>query len=270
MGRSISMKLETLAGLIAMQPLYPCVRFFSLVTSLSVLLALLSGCAYLAEKPLDVLTYKHPATSHNNLLVFVRGLGGSHRTFAEEGMVDDTWQQGFDVDMVAPDSHFAYYSERTLIPRLHQDVILPAKEEGYEKIWLIGPSMGGLGSLLYTREHPEEISGICLLSPFLGDAAIIEEITAQGGVRSWQPGEYDGEKDWQRMLWHWIQSEVAQNTTVPIYLLYGQEDMYVAAHRLLASVLPQDRTASLPGGHDYQTFKALWGVFLTWDLLPRQ
>ncbi len=242
----------------------------SLFTALLILVPLLSGCGYLAGKPLEVLTYKNAAGSHKNLLVFVRGLGGSHRTFAEEGMVEVTWQKGFDVDMAAPDSHFAYYSERTLIPRLRQDVILPAGQEGYEKIWLIGPSMGGLGSLLYTRQHPEEISGICLLSPFLGDDAIIEEISAQGGVLRWQPGDYDPEKDWQRMLWHWIRMEVAHDKSVPIYLLYGEEDNYVAAQRLLASVLPADRVASLPGGHDYQTFKALWQVFLDWNLLPRQ
>ncbi|MEE4243031.1 MAG: alpha/beta fold hydrolase [Desulfopila sp.] len=253
-----------------MQPHLSLAGFFSLLTSLALLVLLFSGCAYLAEKPLEVLTYKKQDTSHKNLVVFVRGLGGSHRTFAEEGMVDDTWREGFAVDMVAPDSHFAYYSERTLIPRLHQDVISPARQEGYEKIWLIGPSMGGLGSLLYTREHPEEISGICLLSPFLGDDAIIAEIIEQGGVRHWQPGEYTPEEDWQRMLWHWIKTEVAQGKTAPIYLLYGEEDMYVAAHRLLASVLPADRSASLPGSHDYSTFKALWHEFLDWNLLPRQ
>jgi len=223
---------------------------------------LFSGCAHLAGKPLDVIHYVGEATSHDKLFVFVRGLGGSHRSFAETGMVDATWQRGIDFDMVAPDSHFAYYSERTLLERLRKDVILPAKKKGYKKIWLIGPSMGGLGSLLYAREHPEDIDGIYLISPFLGYDRIINEIKRQGGLQHWQPGEYSPDKDWQRMLWHWIKTEVKEQRTRPIYLAFGNDDMYVEAQKLLATALPTDHVTRIEGGHDYDTFKALWLSFL--------
>ncbi len=237
-------------------------KFFLLLAVL-----MISGCAHFAAKPLEVLSYVNSnSTSHKNLFVFVRGLGGSHHTFAEEGMVDATWQRGIAFDMVAPNSHFAYYSERTLIERLRQDVILPAKNNGYEKIWLIGPSMGGLGSLLYVREHPEDIKGVCLLSPFLGDDAIIDEIKKAGGLEDWLPGDYSPEKDWQRMLWHWIKSEVAKAKTPPIYLGFGNDDMYVEAQKLLAENLPASHITRLEGGHDYQTFKALWLSFLDRDV----
>ena len=63
-------------------------------------------------------------------------------------------------------------------------MIDPARREGKDNIWLVGFSMGGLGSLLYLREHPEYIEGVCLIAPFLGDEEIIEEIQAAGGVRS--------------------------------------------------------------------------------------
>ncbi len=231
---------------------------------------LFSGCGHFAGQPLEVLSYVGDTTSHKNLFVFVRGLGGSHRTFAEEGMVDVTWQRGIDFDMVAPNSHFAYYSERTLIERLRQDVILPAQKNGYTKIWLIGPSMGGLGSLLYIKEYPEDIDGVCLLSPFLGDDAIIDEITTQGGLSSWTPGAYSPEEEWQRMLWHWLQTEVAKGNTPPIFLAYGNDDMYLKAQLLLSTILPKDRVTSRNGGHDYATFKALWLSFLDEDIYLRQ
>ncbi len=88
-------------------------EFFFLTSAL-----LFSGCGHFASQPLDILYYTGDKTSHNNLFVFVRGLGGSHRSFAEEGIVEATWQRDIDFDMVAPNSHFAYYSERTLIERL--------------------------------------------------------------------------------------------------------------------------------------------------------
>lgn len=227
---------------------------------------LFSGCSHFADQPLKVLHYIGDTSSHENLFVFVRGLGGSHRSFAEEGMVDATWHRDIDFDMVAPNSHFAYYSERTLIKRLRQDVILPAKKKGYKNIWLVGPSMGGLGSLLYIREHPEDIKGVYLISPFLGYGSIIREIKAQGGLQYWQPGEYSPDKDWQRMLWHWIKIEVAEQNTPPIYLGFGDEDMYVEAQKLLATTLPSDHITVRKGRHDYDTFKALWLSFLERDV----
>jgi pimeloyl-ACP methyl ester carboxylesterase len=198
--------------------------------------------------------------------VFVRGLGGSNRTFAKEGMVEATWQQGLDFDMVAPNSHFAYYSERTVVDRLRQDVILPAKEKGYKNIWLVGASMGGLGSLLYIREHPEDINGIYLMAPFLGYDEIINEIKAQGGLLSWQPGDYDPDEDWQRMLWDWIKAEVAEQNTPPIYLGFGNDDTYVEAQKIFAAIIPADRSTSIQGGHDNSTFRALWKTFLEWNI----
>ena len=240
------------------------VRYFQFMLLGSVLL--FSGCAHFAGQPLEILSYVGQTTSHENLFVFVRGLGGSNRSFAEEGMVEATWQRGVDFDMVAPNSHFAYYSERTLIERLRQDVILPAKKQGYKKIWLVGPSMGGLGALLYVREHPEDIDGIYLISPFLGDDEIINEINKQGRLGDWKPGDYSPDEDWQRMLWHWIKTEVAEQNTPPIYLGYGNDDMYVNAQRLLATVLPESHISRRDGGHDYETFKALWLTFLDRDV----
>lgn len=239
-------------------------RFFEFCLLGSVLL--FSGCAHFAGQPLEILSYVGHFTSHKNLFVFVRGLGGSNRSFAEEGMVEATWQRGIDFDMMAPNSHFAYYSERTLIERLRQDVILPAKKQGYKNIWLVGPSMGGLGSLLYVREHPEDIDGVYLISPFLGDDGIINEIIKQGGLGHWKPGNYSPAEDWQRMLWHWIKAEVAEQNTPPIYLGYGNDDMYVKAQSLLATVLPESSISRLDGGHDYETFKALWLNFLERDV----
>lgn len=227
---------------------------------------LFSGCAHFAGQPLEVLHYIGNSTSHKNLFVFIRGLGGSHRTFAEEGMVKATWQRDIDFDMVAPNSHFAYYSERTVVKRLREDVILPAKEKGYKNIWLVGPSMGGLGSLLYIREHPEDIDGIYLMSPFLGYDEIITEIKAQGGLQTWLPGDYAPDEDWQRMIWHWIKTEVAEQNTPPIYLGFGNDDTYVEAQKIFASALPADHTTRMEGVHDNATFRALWKRFLKWDV----
>ena len=229
---------------------------------------LLSGCAWMfslfATAPLDVLTYStgEDGAPQPNLFVFMRGIGGSNATFEEEGLVDDVRGLNLPFDMAAPNAHLGYYTGRTLIVRLKEDVIDPARAEGKENIWMVGFSMGGLGSLLYELERPGDIDGICLVAPFLGDEEIIDEIHAAGGVRSWSPGDYDPVEDWQRMMWHWIKDNVAGDAPVPIFLGYGTEDEFATANALLAELLPEDRVVAIPGAHDYPTFKALWKRFL--------
>ncbi len=77
-----------------------------------------------------------------------------------------------------------------MVERLKADIINPAKAKGYEKFWLVGTSMGGLGALIHSRFYPEDAEGVFVISPFLGYDKIIGEIGSQGGLRQWEPGEY--------------------------------------------------------------------------------
>ena len=231
------------------------------------LIAFLSGCAMFAKIPMDVLIYDNPNKDLDNkrLFVLLRGLGGSHHSFEEEGLVADVLERGLPFDMAAPNAHYGYYGDRNLITRLKEDVIDPARAKGYKKIWLVGFSMGGLGAMLYLMERPEDIAGVYLISPFVGTQSILEEIEAAGGVRKWDPGSFKAEEDWQRMLWHWMKTTIADNPDKIVYLGYGKGDPYKIGPKLLAAILPPNRVYAFDGGHDYQTFKALWKTFLEND-----
>lgn len=236
------------------------------ITLFLVLAVILSGCSFFAKAPMDVLNYSADGpVKARTLIVFMRGMGGSHRSFNEEGMVDEVRKRRLAADMAAPDAHFGYYSGRTLITRLREDVILPAKAAGYRDIWLVGISMGGLGSLLYLREHPEDISGVYLISPFLGYDEIIDAVEDGGGAGNWLAPAYDPADDWQTMLWDWISTEVFAGRTPPVYLGFGRADSYSNAQRLLKEALPAENTIAIEGGHDYPTFKSLWRIFLNSD-----
>ena len=231
---------------------------------------LFSSCSYFANRPLATLEYKSAATATNaNLFVFMRGLGGSHRSFADAGMVDAVKMRSIPFDIIAPNAHFAYYSEQTLIERLHEDVILPATREGYTNIWLVGVSMGGLGSMMYFKDHPAHIDGVFLIAPFLGYDEILDEIIESGNINQWQPGQYDPDEDWERMFWHWIKDDVAKQDTLPIFLGYGLSDEYVKGQDLFSTVIPQTSVLRIEGGHDIQTIKTLWDIFLDRRLYVR-
>ena len=128
--------------------------------------------------------------------------------------------------------------------------------------------MGGLGSIIYLNKHPEYIDGALLLGPYLGNASIIAEISKAGGLKAWSPGSYDGDKDWQRMIWDWLKQYCADPAgRTPIYLGIGNNDRYYNAQKLLADSLPEDRVISVDGGHDAPTFKTIWQKFLDKQIL---
>jgi pimeloyl-ACP methyl ester carboxylesterase len=225
----------------------------------------ITSCALFSTGPMDVLTYESldSEARGKHLFVFMRGMGGSHHSFEKEGLVTGVRARGLPFDMAAPNAHFGYYRNRSLIDRLRIDVIEPLRAKGYEHIWLVGFSLGGLGSLLYLMERPEDIAGVLLISPFLGEEGpILEEIESAGGIRSWKPGPYNAEKDWERMLYDWLKRDIADRPEKKVYLGYASDDPYAGGQRLLADILPLNRVYHIQGGHDYKTFKAIWSHFL--------
>jgi hypothetical protein len=48
----------------------------------------------------------------------------------------------------------------------------------------------------------------------------------------------------------------------PLYLGYGQDDRFSAAHGLLATRLPANAVDVIGGGHDWGTWIKLWENFL--------
>lgn len=247
------------------------------VVILAVLLPviLLTGCFTRCKVPMEILQYKSTQERNKNLIVFLRGMGGTlncffdgHKCFEVEGFVGAVRVRGLSYDMIAPNTHYGYYKDHSLMVRLREDVILPAKAMKYEKIWLVGTSMGGLGSILYLKEHTKDIDGVLLLGPFLGDRTLVDEIYLAGGIDQWEPGEFDEEQDWQRMLWRCLKEYLYDGDVhPPIYLGIGREDLYYRAQKLLASSLSSEHVIEVSGKHRFSTFKRIWDIFLDRQIL---
>ena len=155
-----------------------------------------------------------------------------------------------------------------MVTRWREDVIAPALARGYTQIWLVGVSMGGLGALLYVRDYPEDITAVVALAPFLGDTDVITEIRAAGGVQQWQPVNL-APHDYQRRLWQWLKTHLARpEAGARLYLGYGEQDRFAAAHQLLATGLPATQVFTNPGGHDWHTWRPLWQAVLKQAALP--
>jgi len=155
----------------------------SRVPTLVAALLAFTGCLRTPPTVVPILSISatNENSSNNSLVIMLPGMGDRAEAFLTAGFLDAGDQWGFDI--LAVDAHYGYYVERSLIPRLHEDIIIPARASGYERIWLLGVSMGGFGSLLYAEQHPEAIDGIILLAPYIGDPALANEIEAAGGLR---------------------------------------------------------------------------------------
>ncbi len=236
------------------------------------------ACYPAPKAHLDIFRYDSQEGQQKHLFVFLPGNGDSPHTFWKEGLVQSVRARKLPVDMLAVDAHIGYYMEGTIFDRLKQDVIDPARARGYRRIWLIGNSLGGYGSISYARLHPLDITGVILLGPFLGDRKIIQEIRDAGGLAAWEPGELpqNGKENWEKQLWKWLKDGTQQKDfwlwvrdcdeenswPARVYLGYGKRDRFAPGQKLMAESLPIQDVIEIDGGHNWSTWKRLWDLIL--------
>ena len=208
-----------------------------------------------------------PQPSTNRImLVMLPSAKALPQDLMQYGFVRALRERSLPIDVVAVDAHLGYYLERSLSAHLTHDIIAPARARNYQRIWLMGISLGGMGSLIYTREHPADIEGVILLAPFLGARGTIAEVVRAGGLARWQPGAIKPDDDEHRLL-AWIKAYQPAAAALPkIYLGYGTDDRFAAASKMLAERLPAAQVVTIPGGHDWATWIHLWQHLLDQDL----
>ncbi len=219
-----------------------------------------------APVPLRSVEHAAPTPPAKCLFVFLPGMGDRAETFEKRGFVEALRQRNLSADVRAADATFGYYMKGTFLERLASDVITPAKARGYQEIWLVGPSMGGFGSLFYARAHTPDITGVLAIAPFLGEREVIEEITAAGGLKNWRaPAKVDvpDRDNYQRELWRWLQAATQGREPAPlIFAGYGREDRLRVADALLVAELPPERVFLTDGGHEWPAWQRILGAFL--------
>ena len=200
------------------------------------------------------------------MLVMLPGAKARPQDLVQYGFVRALRERSLPIDVVAVEAHLGYYLERSLSEHLTHDIIAPARARNYQRIWLMGISLGGMGALIYAREHPADIEGVILLAPFLGARGTIAEVVRAGGLARWQPGAIKPDDDERRLL-AWIKAYQPAAAALPkIYLGYGTDDRFAAASKMLAERLPAAQVVTIPGGHDWATWIHLWQHLLDQDL----
>lgn len=244
----------------AYPPLQPSRLWFVLAISL-LALAALSGCTlFLPDTPTPIRTLEtriSPNQRASTLIVFLHGRGGSMNDFEQNGFLKILQEAGIKADTISVNAHLGYYIKRTIIDRLWADILQPARQQGYQRIVLVGVSLGGVGTLFCEREHPGAADTLVLLGPYLGDnKKFFSRIAAAGGPAAWAAGRDLYADNVEEQLWTFLGAKSA--SLPPTWLLYGKSDSLAIGHNQLAALLPAAHVASIDGNHDWPTWRALW------------
>jgi len=232
------------------------VRIKRLILLLPILL--LTGCYCLQSPSIPMETFSYPAKERadNNkqrkLMVLLPGIGDGAEKFYQHGVVDAVQHKYPDMDVIAVNAHFKYYQSRTIVDRLHADVIKPARAAGYTDIYLGGISLGGFGSLLYLKQYPDEITKVLLMAPYLGE---------QGDYQYLQRDNTENQSPGENSIWPWF-IQLPKQTKDKIYLAYGAQDKFAQPNELFARSLSPEKTAVQEGKHNWKTWKQLWPELL--------
>jgi pimeloyl-ACP methyl ester carboxylesterase len=220
-----------------------------------------------AVVPLPSLRYQSGHGTPTTAVLFMPGRHSRAGDFAAHGFVRAVEERGLNLELLAVDAHLGYYLEkhyRYLPARVHEDVVLPAMDRGIRQVWLVGTSLGAMGSFAYAKRYPAMVAGVVLLGPYLGEEPIVGELERAGGLAAWTPAGSVG-YPYEVRTWRWLKRYTAPDRPpLPeLYLGYGERDRFVRADRLLAPALPPDHVLTAPGGeHDWDTWLGLWRRFL--------
>jgi pimeloyl-ACP methyl ester carboxylesterase len=184
--------------------------------------------------------------------------------FVRAGFVQAVHERGLQIDVTFAPLEFAHVTDRSVVERVTREYIGPARARG-AALWLGGISLGGYVALCCAERDPQALTGLCLFAPYLGSYLVTGEI-GRAGLAAWPATGID-EDDEERRLWRFLKTRTPQAPRMHLGL--GREDRFGDRHQLLAAALQPDEVDTVPGGHDWPTWRRLWDNFLDARLVTR-
>ena len=197
-----------------------------------------------------------PATAR---VLLLPGAWETSEGFARAGFQAAVRERGLAIELECCALEYEHVTDRSMLSRLRSGPVANARASGCEFVWLAGVSLGGFMALGFAEQYPTELSGICLIAPYLGSRIITREISLAGGVAGWNPGEVAAE-DEDRRIWRFIKSR--REGQPALYLGYGRDDRFADSQQLLADALPPDSVDVVSGAHDWLAWRQVWDHFL--------
>jgi pimeloyl-ACP methyl ester carboxylesterase len=179
--------------------------------------------------------------------------------FKREGFPEALRARGIGAELVMAELRAAWVADGSIVERIEEAIVEPARTRGAERIWLGGISLGALAALGYAARHGAALAGVALISPYPATRQVLDEVDASGGLNRWAPEIPEG-GDIEREAWLFLARPPEGSPTVLCY--YASGDRFAEGQRRMAETLPPGASRELPGGHDWSAWRALWDAFL--------
>ncbi len=176
--------------------------------------------------------------------------------FIAAGFVSAVRERALDVDLSFGALRFRHVNDRAVVDEVLAELVAPAQARG-SAVWLGGISLGGYVALSCAERAARAPVGLCLIAPYLGSHIVTDEI-ARTGLAAWRAPEALAEDD-ERRVWRYLKEKGPEP---PVFLGLGSEDRFGARHRVLAAALDPRDVVTVPGGHDWPTWRRVWENFL--------
>jgi pimeloyl-ACP methyl ester carboxylesterase len=225
------------------------------------LVIVLAACSGPADK--DDFFVDTRVGSNRTLVVLLPTIGGEGSFYESQGFIQAMRDRGGEGHYKILDVKPSLYLNGRVVDLLKNEVIDPARADGYETIWLVGTSLGGHGALLYLSRYPEDVDYVVVLAPFMTDPVTLDAIQDEGGLA--KMGECPG------IAWDYACNMlvlIKNYLAIPgnerrLAIGFGLDDGFAEQNQLLADILPPDHVFTVPGGgHDWGTWKLLWDQIL--------
>ncbi|MGQ0801573.1 MAG: alpha/beta hydrolase-fold protein [Pseudomarimonas sp.] len=236
------------------------IRFVStskLFALIAVLLALF-GCGNLGNPELPIPTKTilgKGEPDQKTLVIVLPGRRDNVEVMQEYGVAEAIHAGWPEVDVQLTSATLAYYMDGGLAARMRRQLLEPARAEGYQRIVVMGASMGGMGSLIVDQANPGMLDHVVLMAPYLGERKLLSEIADAGGVLEWQAGPEPAAMDsdnFERELWRHIQNVGRDaQSRARIWLAYGADDRLANTVPVIAPALDAAQILPRDGGHNW-------------------
>jgi hypothetical protein len=193
------------------------------------------------------------------LVAMLSGTFSEPEDFLREGFPAALRARGIAAELVMAELRAAWVADGSIVGRIEEAIVGPARARGFERIWLGGISLGALAVLGYAARRGGSLEGLALISPYPATRTVLEEVDAAGGLDHWNPAIPEA-GDVEREAWRFLARRAPGPPSVHCYFASG--DRFAEGQRRMAGTLPAGAARELPGGHDWRAWRALWDAFL--------
>ncbi|MDO9597420.1 MAG: hypothetical protein Q7J47_06850 [Azoarcus sp.] len=201
-----------------------------------------------------------PGTTAPELLVLLAGAYDKPADFLSAGFDTALRASGRAIDLILVESDLSAVCDGSLSTRIEDEILVGARQSGYQRVLTGGISIGGLAALMHADHYPGGSDGLVLIAPYPGNRSITGEIDRAGGLANWPANGNFATND-ERCGWRALQRCGPQRAP-PVWLGYGGDDRFAGGHAMMAAVLAEADRCVLSGGHDWPTWLCLWQRYL--------